>query len=170
MKRTYRYPISSVLNLDSASSYGFCVHGFRLGPESNLCEACADEHPCHKKPRSQWCDHSGPGGFMGHTCGLTPRALPQVSRREYYDLLPLDQRLHPQQQAFLVRIAEEASEVAKAATKILRFGLSATHHETGKAYDNFKDLLVEVADLNGVMGKLTHTIQAQNRIDNQREV
>lgn len=24
---------------------------------------------CHSKPRRQWCDHSGPGGFMGHTCG-----------------------------------------------------------------------------------------------------
>ena len=26
------------------------------------------EYPCHKLPKSQWCDHNGPGGFMGHTC------------------------------------------------------------------------------------------------------
>jgi hypothetical protein len=23
---------------------------------------------CHLKPKRKWCDHSGPGGFMGHTC------------------------------------------------------------------------------------------------------
>lgn len=28
-----------------------------------------DGWPCHKKARDQWCDHSSPGGFMGHTCG-----------------------------------------------------------------------------------------------------
>jgi len=26
------------------------------------------EYPCHKLPKNQRCDHSGPGGFMGHTC------------------------------------------------------------------------------------------------------
>ena len=26
------------------------------------------DYPCHAKPRAQWCDHDGPGGFMGHTC------------------------------------------------------------------------------------------------------
>lgn len=26
------------------------------------------EYPCHKLPKENWCDHSGPGGFMGHTC------------------------------------------------------------------------------------------------------
>lgn len=24
--------------------------------------------PCHMKPKKEWCDHDGPGGFMGHTC------------------------------------------------------------------------------------------------------
>jgi hypothetical protein len=24
--------------------------------------------PCRSKPRSEWCDRDGPGGFMGHTC------------------------------------------------------------------------------------------------------
>lgn len=26
------------------------------------------DYPCHKLPSEKWCDHSGPGGFMGHTC------------------------------------------------------------------------------------------------------
>ena len=26
------------------------------------------KYPCHKLPKKQWCDHSGKGGFMGHTC------------------------------------------------------------------------------------------------------
>lgn len=26
------------------------------------------EYPCHSKPKDQWCDRHGPGGFMGHTC------------------------------------------------------------------------------------------------------
>lgn len=24
--------------------------------------------PCHSRPRDEWCDKDGPGGFMGHTC------------------------------------------------------------------------------------------------------
>ena len=28
-------------------------------------------HPCHSRPKEQWCDHAGPGGFMGHTCKPT---------------------------------------------------------------------------------------------------
>ncbi len=30
-----------------------------------------ENYPCHliwPKDYSKWCDHSGPGGFMGHTC------------------------------------------------------------------------------------------------------
>lgn len=27
-------------------------------------------YPCHSKPRKEWCDHYGRGGFMGHTCQL----------------------------------------------------------------------------------------------------
>ena len=30
------------------------------------------EYPCHAKPQAEWCDHAGPGGFMGHTCHLVP--------------------------------------------------------------------------------------------------
>lgn len=32
-------------------------------------------YPCHSKPRTDWCDHSGPGGFMGHTCVPLPRPV-----------------------------------------------------------------------------------------------
>jgi hypothetical protein len=32
----------------------------------------SDEWPCHELPRDQWCDHSGAGGFMGHTCVKAP--------------------------------------------------------------------------------------------------
>lgn len=28
----------------------------------------ANQPPCHAKPRDEWCDRDGPGGFMGHTC------------------------------------------------------------------------------------------------------
>lgn len=34
------------------------------------------EFPCHKLPKEQWCDHSGPGGFMGHTC-MKPKETEQ---------------------------------------------------------------------------------------------
>lgn len=27
-----------------------------------------DPWPCHRKPRREWCDREGLGGFMGHTC------------------------------------------------------------------------------------------------------
>jgi hypothetical protein len=27
-----------------------------------------DPWPCHRKPRRDWCDKEGTGGFMGHTC------------------------------------------------------------------------------------------------------
>jgi len=26
------------------------------------------EPPCHGRPKTEWCDKDGPGGFMGHTC------------------------------------------------------------------------------------------------------
>lgn len=26
------------------------------------------DYPCHQRPHAEWCDHAGPGGFMGHTC------------------------------------------------------------------------------------------------------
>jgi hypothetical protein len=26
------------------------------------------DYPCHILSRQRWCDHSGLGGFMGHTC------------------------------------------------------------------------------------------------------
>lgn len=34
------------------------------------------EYPCRKLPKEQWCDHSGPGGFMGHTC-IKPKKTKQ---------------------------------------------------------------------------------------------
>lgn len=34
------------------------------------------EYPCHKLPKEQRCDHSGKGGFMGHTC-LKPKKTEQ---------------------------------------------------------------------------------------------
>ena len=45
----------------------------------------APEPPCHAKPREQWCDHSGPGGFMGHTCypktfGTRPEVFAAIER------------------------------------------------------------------------------------------
>lgn len=27
-----------------------------------------EDRPCHARPRDQWCDRDGVGGFMGHTC------------------------------------------------------------------------------------------------------
>lgn len=27
-----------------------------------------DSFPCHSKPKTEWCDYKGLGGFMGHTC------------------------------------------------------------------------------------------------------
>lgn len=38
------------------------------------------EPPCHDKPREQWCDHAGPGGFMGHTCWSHGIQGPTVAR------------------------------------------------------------------------------------------
>lgn len=32
-------------------------------------------YPCRQKPQAEWCDHAGPGGFMGHTCHLTNEEL-----------------------------------------------------------------------------------------------
>lgn len=49
--------------------------------------------PCHRKPQREWCDHSGAGDFMGHTCVTALRAKlfewvqhrpTCASRREYY--------------------------------------------------------------------------------------
>lgn len=45
-------------------------------------------YPCHKLPKKQWCDHDGPGGFMGHTCtkqNLTERNLVGGCRSEITD-------------------------------------------------------------------------------------
>lgn len=28
--------------------------------------------PCHSRPKEEWCDKHGPGGFMGHTCYPIP--------------------------------------------------------------------------------------------------
>lgn len=31
-------------------------------------EMCETDWPCHSRSQKDWCDHAGPGGFMGHTC------------------------------------------------------------------------------------------------------
>lgn len=31
-------------------------------------------YPCRSRPQNEQCDRAGPGGFMGHTCGLNPHA------------------------------------------------------------------------------------------------
>ncbi len=43
------------------------------------------KYPCHKLPKKQWCDHSGKGGFMGHTCikrNLPEQNFPRDCRNE----------------------------------------------------------------------------------------
>lgn len=35
-----------------------------------------EEYPCHLLPKEEWCDHSGAGGFMGHTC-IQPKPKPK---------------------------------------------------------------------------------------------
>lgn len=54
--------------------------------ESCLCIVCNDARaalrvqkpktwPCRSRPQAEWCDHSGAGGFMGHTCDVRPPIL-----------------------------------------------------------------------------------------------
>ena len=42
--------------------------------------------PCHSKPKEEWCDREGPGGFMGHPCGGSKTNRDEI-REEFSDLL-----------------------------------------------------------------------------------
>jgi hypothetical protein len=69
--------------------------------------------------------------------------------KEAYILPTLAPTLTNAQRVALVRIIEEAAEVQKCATKILRFGFVATDHNVSppKTYDNNGDLMRELTDL-----------------------
>lgn len=45
-----------------------------------------DNYPCHSKPKEEWCDREGPGGFMGHTCGAVNTNMDDI-QEEFSDLL-----------------------------------------------------------------------------------
>lgn len=47
-----------------------------------------DPWPCHRKPRKEWCDRSGKGDFMGHTC--VPPKAPEAVRDMSASLAALD--------------------------------------------------------------------------------
>lgn len=47
---------------------------------------CTVEPACHAKPRSQWCDHAGPGGFMGHTCAKRTQHPAEDKRTEPFPM------------------------------------------------------------------------------------
>lgn len=121
-------------NCHNANKYGDYE-----GPTCEVCGgtgAVGDEtmtdYPCHSLQRAQWCDHSGPGGFMGHTCN-TPRPLD----------LTLDDKL--------ILLVEECGEVIQAATKCLRFGWDRNQPGYGL---NSSVLAEEVGDLLGVIDAL----------------
>lgn len=50
--------------------------------------------PCHAKPRAQWCDRDGPGGFMGHTCTVPPLPIIQCPDCPARGRDPDSMRLH----------------------------------------------------------------------------
>lgn len=66
----------------------------------------------------------------------------------------VDPRLSPEQLMLLIRIAEEASEVIKAACKAIRFGFTATDPHTQIEYNNKSDILAEFNDLRNVVQSL----------------
>ena len=43
-------------------------------------DAARADPPCHSRPKEQWCDREGPGGFMGHTCTAP---LSDITARKY---------------------------------------------------------------------------------------
>ena len=69
-----------------------------------------------------------------------------------HDLLPvtLDEKMR--------RFAEEASEVIKSISKHRRFGAQATDHVTGQSYDNVRDILDELGDLEHAIKDLRQAI------------
>jgi hypothetical protein len=65
-----------------------------------------------------------------------------------YILTDIHPALTPEQRIALTRIMEEAAEVIKCATKIMRFGIVAEDRVVkGKMYDNNDDLMREMLDL-----------------------
>lgn len=91
------------------------------------------DFPCHSKPKAQWCDHSGPGGFMGHTCQGEP----------------IDTAMTMEEK--LILLVEECGEVIQAATKCLRFGWDRNQPDYGV---NHEVLAREIGDLIGVVNAL----------------
>lgn len=72
----------------------------------------------------------------------------------------LAEGVSPKEQAALVVIMEEASELAQAAGKILRFGYTATDQKPGSktfgnTYDNVSAFNQEVKDLRGAIERFT---------------
>ena len=57
--------------------------------------ALKKEYPCHSKPKSEWCDRHGPGGFMGHTCETMAR-IAKAARLDQAlkDVRAAEDRLH----------------------------------------------------------------------------
>jgi hypothetical protein len=45
-----------------------------------------DNFPCHSRPKENWCDNDGPGGFMGHTCGKVKTNMDEIMA-EFSDLV-----------------------------------------------------------------------------------
>lgn len=45
-----------------------------------------DNYPCRSKPKEEWCDKDGLGGFMGHTCGNVKNNMDEI-QEEFSDLL-----------------------------------------------------------------------------------
>jgi hypothetical protein len=52
--------------------------GITISSAGIMCSDCGREagDPCHSRPQSEWCDHDGIGGFMGHTCGGATKPEP----------------------------------------------------------------------------------------------
>lgn len=44
-----------------------------------------EEYPCHLLPKEERCDHSGAGGFMGHTC-IKPKPKPKPVKVTAFEL------------------------------------------------------------------------------------
>lgn len=56
----------------SANDEGMGALGIVTGFPERAADKSAERWPCHQKPREEWCDRDGPGGFMGHTCLVVP--------------------------------------------------------------------------------------------------
>lgn len=73
--------------------------------------------------------------------------------------------LASEQQLSLVRLVEEAAEVQKAATKILRFGFIAIDEvDRTKSYNNLGDLVQEMEDLNRAFDTLRNQTRKDPRV------